>query len=434
MGRLVRGNLPPRIAVVPPGGRSRELSRRLAAVEAPGINTLAPGDGAVVVWDEALGANVLDVDGNVYVDLTAGFGAAAVGHRHPRVVAAVVEQAGRLVHGLGDVAAHPLRVELAERLAAMAPVDAARVHFAVSGADAIEIAVKTAVAATGRARIVAFDPSYHGVTLGALALSSRPEFRAPATAHLHSHVVRLPYACALESAEAALAAGDVAAVVVEPVVGREGVLVPPEGWLAGLAASARRHGALLVADEILTGFGRTGRMFAVERDRVRPDLLCCGKGLGGGMPIAAVIGERRHMEVWRTDGEALHTGTFVAHPLAVAGALAALEVFSGERLVDRAVAIGARLGRLLAPLAAAGGAVVEVRGIGALWGIEVVDAASARRVVAHCRAEGVLVLAGGPDGRVIELSPPLTISDAQIDAALGVLAGAVAAEVPAYRG
>jgi 4-aminobutyrate aminotransferase-like enzyme len=432
VGRLVRGNLPPRIAVPPPGPRSRDLSARLAVTEAPGINTLDAGDGATVVWDEALGANVLDVDGNVYVDLTAGFGAAAVGHRHPRVVAAVVEQAGRLVHGLGDVAAHPPRVELAGRLAALAPVDGARVHFAVSGADAVEIALKTALAATGRRRVVAFDPGYHGLSLGALAVSSRAEFRAVAAAHLHEHVVRLPYACSLEAVEAALAAGDVAAIVVEPVVGREGVLVPPAGWLPGLAAAARRHGALLVADEILTGFGRVGRMFAVERERVRPDLLCCGKGLGGGMPIAAVVGERRHLEVWRTEGEALHTGTFVAHPLAVAGALAALEVLARERLVERAAAIGDRLARRLAPLE--GGAVVEVRGLGALWGIELADAARARALVARAREAGVLLLAGGPDGRVIELSPPLVITDAQLDAALGVIAEALAAAELSPRG
>ena len=425
MGRLVRGNLPPRMAVTPPGPKSRALSAQLAAAEAPGFNTLAPGDGAVVVWDEAHGANVLDVDGNVYVDLTAGFGAASVGHRHPRVVASVVEQAGRLVHGLGDVAAHPLRVELAGRLVALAPVDAARVHFAVSGADAIEIALKTALAATGRRRVLAFDPSYHGLSLGALAVSSRAEFRAVAAAHLHEHVARLPYGCPLDAVEATLAGRDFAAVIVEPVVGREGVLVPPAGWLSGLAVAARRHGALLVADEILTGFGRVGRMFAVERERVRPDLLCCGKGLGGGMPIAAVLGERRHMEVWRSEGEALHTGTFVAHPLAVAGALAALEVIGRERLIDRAVAIGDRLARLLAPLV--GAAVIEVRGLGALWGLELADAALARSVVESCRNAGVLLLAGGPAGRVIELSPPLTITDLQLDAAVAVLAGALAA-------
>ncbi|MEO6193979.1 MAG: aminotransferase class III-fold pyridoxal phosphate-dependent enzyme, partial [Thermoanaerobaculia bacterium] len=155
------GDLPPEIVVPPPGPRSRELSAALGRFEAPGINTLVGGEPAIL-WEEARGANVRDVDGNLYIDLTSGFGVAAVGHRHPRVVAAVREQAGRLLHALGDVMAHPLRVELARRLAEIAPVDEPRVFFAISGAEAVEIALKTALGATGRPGILAFEPSYHG--------------------------------------------------------------------------------------------------------------------------------------------------------------------------------------------------------------------------------------------------------------------------------
>jgi 4-aminobutyrate aminotransferase-like enzyme len=420
----------PDVHVPPPGPRSRELSRLLAAVEAPGINTLGADDAPALVWSEARGANVFDVDGNRYVDLTAGFGVAAVGHRHPAVVAAVAAQAGRLLHALGDVAAHPARIELARRLAEIAPVDEARVHFAVSGADAVEIALKTALAATGRPGVLAFDPAYHGVTLGALAATSRPAFRAPFAAHLHGHVVRLPFACPPESVADALAGAAIGAVLVEPVVGREGVLVPPPGWLAELAAAARRYGALLVADEIFTGFGRTGDRFAVDADRVRPDLLCCGKALGGGLPIAATVGRRAAMEVWRTRGEALHTGTFVAHPLACAAALASLEVLESENLAVRARRLGAShcapLARRLAAAAPAG-AVTEVRGRGLLWGIELADAALAARLVAACRARGVLLLAGGAHARVVEITPPLTIAAPVLAAALDVVAAALAA-------
>jgi 4-aminobutyrate aminotransferase-like enzyme len=423
---LARGDLPPAVVVPPPGPNSRALSARLARVEAPGISTLGPGDEPSVVWQEALGANVLDVDGNVFVDLTAGFGVAAIGHRHPRVVAAVAEQAARLLHGLGDVAAHPARVELAERLAALAPVDAPRVHFAISGADAVEIAVATALAATGRSRLLAFEPSYHGTTLGALALGSRPEFRAPAHALLPQRIDRLPVGCARAALAAALAPGEIAAVVVEPIAGREGVLVPPDGWLAALAEEARARGALLVADEIFTGFGRTGTRFAVEPDGVRPDLLCCGKALGGGLPIAAVVGRRELMEVWRTPGEALHTATFVAHPLACAAALGALAVLEEERLGARAAALGARVAaRLAAAAAAVPGA--AVRGRGLLWGVEVESAARARAVAARCRAAGVLLLAGGARGTVLQLAPPLAIAESQLEAALEILASALAA-------
>ncbi len=425
MPRLLGGTLLPRLVLPPPGPVSRRLSARLAACEAPGIDTLGPADEPSVVWDEALGANVLDVDGNLYLDLTSGFGAAAVGHRHPRVVAAVVEQAGRLLHGLGDVAAHPARVELACRLAALAPVDEARVHFAVSGSDAVEIALETALASTGRAGVLAFDPAYHGVSLGALAATSRTEFREPFAAYLHPHVVRLPFGVDLDRVEQALAANPVGAVLVEPLVGREGVLVPPAGWLRDLAVRARAHGALFVADEILTGGGRTGAFFASEQEGVRPDLLCCGKALGGGLPLAAVVGRRALMEVWRTSGEALHTGTFVAHPLACAAALATLAVLEEEHLVERARRGAALVERHLAPLAAESLRVVAVRGRGLLWGIEVADAATARAVVLTCRDRGVLVLAGGPGQRVLEVLPPLTISELQLEHALAVLAAAV---------
>ena len=419
----------PDVRVPPPGRRSRELSNLLAAVEAPGINTLGADDAPALVWSEASGANVVDVDGNRYVDLTAGFGVAAVGHRHPAVVAAVTAQAGRLLHALGDVAAHPARVELARRLAVLAPVDDARVHFAVSGADAVEIALKTALAATGRPGVLAFDPAYHGVSLGALAATSRPAFRAPFAAHLHGHVVRLPFACPPARVAAALAGAAIGAVLVEPVVGREGVLVPPSGWLAAVAAAARGNGALLVADEIFTGFGRTGFRFAVDADRVRPDLLCCGKALGGGLPIAATVGRRDAMEVWRTRGEALHTGTFVAHPLACAAALASLDVLESENLAARAQRLGvsrcAPLAQRLAAAASAG-AVTDVRGRGLLWGVELADSGLAGRLVAACREHGVLLLAGGPEGRVVEIVPPLTIAEPVLAAALDVVVAALA--------
>ena len=421
MSRLPRGDLAPRLLTPVPGPRSRALSRRLAAHEAPGINTLVAGAPGLL-WEEARGANVLDLDGNRFVDLTSGFGVAAVGHRHPGVVRAVRRQAGRLLHGLADVHAHPGRVELARRLSGLAPVDDPVVYFAVSGADALEIALKTAVLATGRARILAFDPSYHGLTLGALALTSRPAFRSPFVAHLSSGITRLGFGCSLETVAAALAHDPpVAAVIVEPLVGREGVLLPPAGWLAGLARLCRAHGALLVADEVFTGFGRTGRLFAVDAEGVRPDLLCCGKALGGGLPIAAVVGRRALLAAWDREGEALHTGTFVAHPLACAAALATLGVLQRERLADRAAALGQEIAPRLVAWRERYPAVRAVRGRGLLWGIELDARATATRAVAGALARGVLWLAGGPEGRVAQIVPPLTIAQRQLDTALSRL-------------
>ncbi len=427
---LARGDLLPQILTALPGPASCALALDLGGHEAPGINTLGPAGEPAVVWHSALGANVLDVDGNRFLDLTSGFGAATVGHRHPRVVAALARQATELLHGLGDVAAHPARIALACRLCALAPVDSPRVHFAVSGADAVEIAWKTALLATGRRRLLAFDPGYHGLTFGALAASSRREFRAPFAAQLSPHVARLPFACDLERVAEQLAAepagdggGGVAAVLVEPIVGREGILVPPAGWLAGLARLCREAGAVLILDEILTGFGRTGRMFACDHEAVRPDLLCCGKALGGGLPLAAVVGRSDLMNAWRTGGEALHTGTFVAHPLACAAALATLELIADEALIARAAALGDRIAAALAPALPAG---IVLRGRGALWGLELPDAAAAATLVDLLRRRGLLLLRGGPSGRVVELLPPLVISADQLGFALAALRDALA--------
>lgn len=418
-------DLLPKILTPPPGPRSRELSLRLGALEAPGVNTLFAGQPALL-WEEAHGANVRDVDGNLYLDVTSGFGVAAVGHAHPEVVRAVREQAGVLLHGLGDVHAHPRRVELAERLVRLAPVDSPQVFFAISGAEAVEIALKTAVAATGRPGVLAFEPSYHGLTLGALAVTSRPEFRAPFASHLHSHVRRLPYACEPARIEEVLRAGDVAAVIVEPIVGREGVLVPPPGWLARLADLCRSTGTLLIADEIFTGFGRTGRLFVVAEEGVRPDLLCCGKALGGGLPIAAVLGRRDLLACWETPGEALHTATFLAHPLACAAALATLDVLEREELPARAARLGGLVGlRLDGWRERFPEKIADVRGRGLLWGVELRDRERAKHWTAAALQGGVLMLAGGPEGKVAQIVPPLTIAEEQLRVVLDLLEDAL---------
>lgn len=414
------GDLPPEIVVPPPGPRSRELSAALGRFEAPGINTLVGGEPAIL-WEEARGANVRDVDGNIYIDLTSGFGVAAVGHRHPRVVAAVREQAGRLLHALGDVMAHPLRVELARRLVEIAPVDEPRVFFAISGAEAVEIALKTALGATGRPGILAFEPSYHGMTLGALNVTSREEFRAPFAAHLHGHVRRLPFGGDLARVAEILESEEIGAAIVEPIVGREGVLIPPAGWLAGLAEICRSRGALLIADEIFTGFGRTGRLFAVEHEGVRPDILCCGKALGGGLPIAAVIARRDLFHCWETPGEARHTATFLANPLACAAALAALDVLQEEDLAARADRVGGILGRRLATWPERFPAVQEIRGRGLLWGVQLRSAGIAKKWMLAAWSRGVLLLAGGPEGRVAQLVPPLTVNEEQLATAVEIL-------------
>ena len=420
---LERGDLLPRMSTDVPGPASLRLSEEIGRLEAPGINTLYGGK-PNLFWHQALGSNVLDVDGNIFIDLTAGFGVAGVGHRHPKVVAAVEQQTKSLIHGLGDAIGHPYRVELARRLQRISPIPDTRVYFAVSGADAVEIAVKTAllVHRGRRSKILAFRPSYHGLTLGALGLSSREAFRNPFSAHLHPEVDHLPYACDPGQVEEALdRRGDVAAVVMEPIVGREGVLVPPEGWSTALARLCRDKGALLIADEIFTGFGRAGSWFAVDREKVVPDLICCGKSMTGGMPMAAVLGPSKLMEAWASPGEALHTGTFVAHPVACAAASANLDVLEAENLCAKAVDIGRRIGARTADWTRRFPAVVDVRGVGALWGFELADADLGAVVVREAWRRGILVLVGGPEGRVGQIVPPLVVTRQQLDHALGAL-------------
>lgn len=425
----LRGDQLPKIRVPPPGPVSRTLSRELARCEAPVVNTLYRGAPALV-WDAARGANVLDVDGNRYLDFTSGFGVAAIGHRHPQVVAAIRAQSGRLLHGMGDVFAHPSRIALAARLAALAPFACAaeaQVHFAISGAEAVEIAIKTAMLATGRPGVLAFDGAYHGLTLGALAVTSRPAFRRPFAPALNPGAQSLPWGAPEPALAAALGGGEIAAVVVEPILGREGVVLPPPGWLARLAALCHRHGTLLVADEILTGGGRTGSFWALGQEGVVPDLICCGKALGGGLPFAAVLAPKATFAAWDQPGEALHTATFLAHPLATAAALAALDVLAQEGLVERARDLARLIEPPLRDLAARHpDFIAAVRGRGAWWGIELTSAPAAAAIVAACLAAGLLVLAGGPAGTVVQLVPPLTVTDRQLAVALDLLAAALA--------
>lgn len=434
------GSQPPQILTGVPGPESKRLSGELSSFEAPGINTIYRG-GPSLLWREALGSNVVDVDGNRYVDLTSGFGVAAVGHRHPRVVEAVRRQADVLIHGLGDVSAHPERVELSRRLRNLVPIQDqanAQTHLAVSGSDALEIAVKTAVLhhrAEGRNRptFMAFDPAYHGLSLGALALTARAEFRDPFGSHLHPHLERQPFGGSLDRVARRLESGRVAAVVVEPVVGREGVVLPPDGWLAELEVLCRRTDTLLVADEIFTGFGRTGRLFAsqhwlsgvVSSGDGLPDLVCCGKALAGGLPIGAVVGRRELMAAWSTPGEALHTGTFVGHPLACAAAGACLDVLTdpSEPLAERAAVLGELMEGRLAAWPERFAIVEEVRGLGLLWGVVLRDAETAAGWASRTRARGILLLAGGPEGRVAQLVPPLTIDRELLHLTLDLLEG-----------
>lgn len=432
----------------PPSERSRELARRLTRVESRDVTYVGPS--FPVFWEEARGSNVWDVDGNRYVDLTAGFGVAAPGHRHPAVVEAIREQAGVLAHGMGDVHPPAVKVDLLERLSDLAMMESGRAVLATSGAEAVEVALKTARLHTDRPGVIAFSGGYHGLTYGALALTDRAHFREPFEDQLNPRVHRVPFPdpfrppsslregqnlteAVLEEMERTLAESghEIGAVVVEPVQGRGGDVVPPRGFLAALAAFCAQNDLLLVADEVYTGFGRTGRRFACEHEGVIPDLLCVGKALSSSMPISACIGRREVMEAWPpSEGEAKHTSTFLGNPVACAAALASIGVIEEERLAERSKNQGIRWLRELERLAERHDAVGQARGRGLMIGLELIRPGGdgrepapelAGEVVREMLRRGWIVLAGGRAGNVVSLSPPLNIDPGLLDRAAAEL-------------
>lgn len=394
----------PLVRTAIPGPSSRAWVDRLAARECPAITArrarratqIGAADTDPIVWDEALGANVRDTDGNIFVDLTAGFGVAAVGHRNPRVVEAVTAQSHRLVHAMGDAYPDPRRIELMEALAQRTGLD--RVILGTSGSDAIDAAVKTAVVATGRSRIVAFDGGYHGLAFGPLASLGylRHTMRQPFAGLLGDHVSWAPFGGALPDLEG------VAAVLVEPIQGRGGMRVPPAGWLAALHTAARAAGALVIHDEIYSGCGRTGPFLAAEEV---PDLLCLGKALGGGFPMSACVGSAAAMDAWQAStGAAIHTQTFLGHPVGSAAALAALDE------LDRLAPAVAELGdSLVAQLRAVPG-VSAVTGRGLMLGVHVPNPL---QVTHDLLDRGYIVLPCGERGEALGLTPPYCLTAEQ---------------------
>lgn len=432
----------PEIRVPPPGPRSRELAEELRRYESPNVTYLS--ERFPVFWSEARGANVRDVDGNTYVDLTAAFGVAAAGHGHPAIVGAVTGQAERLLHGMGDVHPPAVKAELLRRLAEIAPGGLCRTILANSGAEAVEAALKTVAMATGKPKVIAFEGGYHGLTMGALAVSGRDDFRAPFARQLADTAILVPYpntfrppdgvadvaAHSLAEVERVLNGPEgaaIGAILAEPMQGRGGDVIPPAEWLPALRRICDARGILLLLDEIYTGFGRTGRWFACDHSGVVPDVLVVGKALTGGLPFAACIGTEAVMSSWpASQGEALHTSTFLGHPLGCAAALASLRVLEDEGLVERSAREGAYFRDRLGAVLKDRGWVGEVRGVGMMIGVEVVrdtssmapDPVRVGEILVEGLARGFILLGGGIESNVISLSPPLSITREQVDAAV----------------
>jgi len=417
--------LAPELRTAIPGPESMALAVRLAEVESRNVTALDP---VPIFWERASHSNLWDVDGNRFVDLTAAFGVANVGHAHPDVVHAIASQAESLLHGMGDVHPPRVKVELLERLSALYPkgradeAPATRAVLSSSGSDAVETAIKTALLATGRPGIIAFEGAYHGLSLGALDCTWRSDFREPFRARLPDATRFAPYgdlAAVTRVADEAQKTGlEIGAILVEPVQGRGGERVPPPGFLRDLRALCDDRDWLLIADEIYTGLGRTGATFACDHEDVVPDLLCVGKGLASGMPISVCMGLREVFEAWpRSEGEALHTQTFLGHPVSCAAALASLEIADRWRLAERSARLGKlALDRLRGRLDRRG-SVEEVRGLGLMIGVECSHPEISLQASRRLLEAGYVLLPSGDGGRVLSLTPPLTIGeDALLDA------------------
>jgi 4-aminobutyrate aminotransferase/(S)-3-amino-2-methylpropionate transaminase len=379
-----------------------------------------------IVWVEAQGANVVDADGNRYVDLTSGFGVAFVGHRHPEVVAAVKRQADRLLHALGDLHPSDVKIELLERLCALAPWPQARAMLSLSGADSVTAALKTAVMATGKTGVIAFEGSYHGLTYGPLAVSGYADrFRAPFQAQLQPDVLFAPWPARHAEADAAAGAlpedwSHIGAVIVEPIQGRAGVRLPPPGFLGALKRRCEKNGALLIVDEIFTGVGRCGAWWRSVEDGVVPDVICMGKALGGGLPVSACIASEDVMSSWGApDREAIHTGTFYGDPLGSAAALATIDLIEREQLVHVAGKRGDAFAAALRESRLAG--VSEVRHAGLMLGLELEAPKKALTVTRLLLERGYLVLPAGTNADVIQLAPPVAVSGPQLEGFVAAL-------------
>jgi len=415
----------------PPGPESRRLGARMSASESPAFEARrgrrareSGSDQSPIVYTRGTGANVVDVDRNRYVDLTAGFGALLLGHRPPVVAAAVARQQRKLWLALGDVYASEPKIALSIVLSKLFPEKGARVMLGLSGADAITAAMKTAVLATGKPKVIAFEGAYHGLSYAPLAACGLARaFREPFLEQLAPFVRFAPYPGhandldrVLTLVRAELARGETGAVLVEPVLGRGGCIVPPAGFLQGLRDACTEAGALLIADEIWTGLGRSGAWLASVDEGVTPDVVCLGKGLGGGHPISACIGREEVMRAWDTrGGGAIHTATHFGAPTACAAALATLVELRRARLPERAKRVG---DRWMADLRAAleGQRVVEVRGRGLMVGIAL-EGGSGRALAAArvLLGAGYIVLTGGSGGDVLTLTPPLTIEAGMLE-------------------
>lgn len=402
-----------------PGPRSRALAARAASAVA---RPIVPGTEIYVARGE--GAVLEDVDGNRYLDFIAGVGCLAVGHSHPQVVEAVRRQAEKFLHTDFSLAGYEVYLRLAERISERCG-GGRKVALFNTGSEAVENAVKVARAATGRPGVLCFEGAFHGRTWMAMTLTAREVPFKQGFGPFVPEVYRAPYpnfgdaslADSLEAIERLFAERSIGAVVVEPVLGEGGFVVPPREFLPALAKICEANGAAFVADEVQSGYGRTGTFLASDQFGVRPDIVLLGKSIAAGLPLSAVVGDPGWMDA---PAPSALGGTFPGNPVACAAAHAVLDVFEKEDLLGRAAAIGAHLKREWARLSERFGGIREVRGLGAMVGVEFEDPRVTKKVIEGARLSGVLAMSAGASGGVIRHLMPLITTEEQLAEAFGV--------------
>jgi 4-aminobutyrate aminotransferase/(S)-3-amino-2-methylpropionate transaminase len=433
-----------RLVTAIPGPKSTEALKRRTEATSGGLGMAIP-----VIIERASDAILLDIDGNQIIDLGSGIGVTNVGNSAQRVVDRVIEQVQAFTHTCFTVAPYMNYIEVCEKLNAMTPGDHKKKSLLVnSGAEAVENAVKIARHFTKRPAVVVFEHSYHGRTNLTMALTAKnmpykegfgpfaPEvYRVPMPYSFHwignqATITEDAIEMVTHKIEKEIGAHNVAAILIEPIQGEGGFIVPPKGFLPALAKYSKDNGIVFIADEVQTGFARTGHMFAVEEENVVPDMVVTAKGIAGGLPLAGVTGRADIMDSVHASGLG---GTYGGNPIACAAALGAMETMQEENLVARAQHIGEILGSSLRELAKKYPVIGEVRGRGAMQAIELVEAgtknpntAAMNAVVKYCQSKGVLILTAGTYSNVVRFLPPLVITDELLKDALSVLEEAFA--------
>ena len=446
------GSLLPKIITRVPGPKSTSLAQELVKHEPPGMTGISKGQ-VPIFWARAEGANVQDVDGNVFIDCTSAFGVSAVGHRNQYVISNIKKQADLLIHGMADVFPHEHRIQLArDIIRTVGRHEDSRVILVNTGSEAVEVAIKTAVLHTQRPGIISFRGGFHGQSIEALSVSSQRDFRDPFIGQITSNTVFVPFPnpyrppFGVSSFDVSMVCLDhidtilsskvsgvppIAAIIVEPIQGLNGCIVPPDDFLIGLREICDKHNILFIADEIFTGYGRTGAWLAVDHIQVIPDIICVGKAMTGGLPLAAVVADSSIMAAWESPGfVALHGSTFMANPLCCVAAIAAINQLENDSLIDGARSRGQYLREKLASLRSKYDIVGDVRGRGMAWAIELVQdqtskmpfPKAASELVSLSLQRGVLfIITGYPRGNVVGIYPPLTISEKQLNYMMQVL-------------